>query len=367
MLIETALRERQERALRIDNALRDNSIQNLMILHSLGCLDGPPEAIRAFFSRSSGLISFLSAALLIRKNYQTWIQYLDNISEPPPAVFESFAENRKLVIFLFICQIFNVFQLNPEYSFLKGYQKGSDKVFIHGERIELEKKVKPIVELWFSLGTPEIGKSTFWPEACADLKENPRAYGALMPLGMYFYEMSEDFCLDNIVHDVGYCKEEIRFLFFEINEFVREASIALSFDRNNVLLETIHELFPQYPELVSDICCEYYLATTYDTGPSYKGCPSYEDSTGYLSATEHTRDYQSVLKILEKEMNCKIDYNCNIKENDIYHKGVRNMFRIYPHLFARWDSDPKLALAKRQLTGTNSAIQTRWWNNDLLI
>lgn len=347
--------EIQERVRRVDNALQDGSVWG--VLDAWDEFDERPADESGIYTGKiakrthktinslARLTLFLKAALLIRNNYGSWVQFLNNVSDPPPVVFESFAENRRLVILLFICETFKVFRLEPGYPFLIGEHNESNTIFIEGEEFNREVNEKPVVDLWVSMNFPK----EVWEEDSelleSDLKHHSETYDDFA-LGDHFCLMLLDFGLRKTVNGDDSCFDDFWTLLFDRNGFVRDASIALSFDHKNELLETIYQLFPQFPELIPDICREYYLGTIRPFIP----CCKIKPDGGAISLTEDDmRQYKAVTKVIEKEMNVKLHYRS--ERNTIHHKGVLYMIKKYPHLFARWETDRDMAAIFRQLTG----------------
>lgn len=396
MRLNLDVNDRQQRARRVENALRDGLRwtildENYSAFHKV-ILDGTEETTHGLFNPSVGIAPFFKAALLIRNNYASWIEYINNIAEYPPVIFEPFAGNNQLVMFLYLCECFKVFRLDPHYPFLNGDQRDSGKFFIHNEReFNSRENIQHVVELWVSMGLPEdVWKTndamleTDWKQ----LRRHPENYDEFY-VGNYFWEIAEvfgfeRFIMDNdeedgedeflkgsiirwfedegkamrekVVEEDGIRKtflfeiEENRRLTFDINEFITEASIMLSFDHTHELLATIHELFPQFPEFVPKICREYCLATI---GPIFKS--GYNDI--FVSMTkEEMSYYQAVIKLVEKEMGFQASNATEAEEGKIYHKGVLNMIRNSPQLFAEWETDPDMAKHFHRLTSKYSRL-----------
>lgn len=391
MSVYLDLLDRQQRALRVDNALRDGSRWAVLDKYDSNSWESSipdmiEETTQRYFSSSAGMALFLKAALLIRKNYQCWIEYLNNIHGPPPAVFEPFAENHRLVIFLFMCDYFKVFRLDPCYPFLTADQRTSTKFFIRNDEFNSENKIKRVIDLWASMGFPEEVCETnheLLENDWKQLKEHPESYSEF-PILELFLDMSESFGLERFIMVDGPDEEDFKdyilmfvkkrkkfmiirfpdsisltndgnleidvrcFISFYRDEFVKDASIMLSFDFSNETLEAIHELFPQFLGIVSDICREYYLGAICTIAPFSKS--DYKGKA--VSMTENEMSlYQGVTKLIEKEMNCKIAYNSGAEETDICHKGVLNIVKKYPYLLAKWETDYDMAKHFRKLAG----------------
>lgn len=379
MSIYLDLLDRQQRVLRVDNALRDRShwsiVDDIYPSTRKSVSDIIEETTQRLFSSSAGFALFFKAALLIRNNYEDWVLYLKNISEPSPAVFEPFAGNFRLVIFIFMCDCFKVFHFDPHYPFLIGDQRTSRKFVIHNDTFDSEKDIKRVVELWASMGFPEevcktqnILLRNDWKQ----LKESPDSYDEF-PIFELFLDMLEVFGFERFLKEDGPDEEDFNYyvpmfvkkkkthmvvklpdfiglmcdedfdidescsVSFYKNKFVKYASIMLSFDYSNESLEVIHKLFPQFPELIPDICREYYLATTYTIGPSSK---KRRDGVVVSLAEEEMNYYKAVIKLIGEDMGCETSYQSEAKWDSICHKGVLNMIKRYPHLFVCWETDP---------------------------
>lgn len=106
MRLNLDVNDRQQRARRVENALRDGSRwkildENYSAFRKV-ILDGTEETTNGLFNPSVGIAPFFKAALLIRNNYANWIEYINNIAEYPPVIFEPFAGNNQLVMLLFV-------------------------------------------------------------------------------------------------------------------------------------------------------------------------------------------------------------------------------------------------------------------------
>lgn len=78
MRLNLDVNDRQQRARRVENALRDGSRwtildENYSAFHKV-ILDGTEETTDGLFNPSVGIAPFFKAALLIRNNYAEWIE-----------------------------------------------------------------------------------------------------------------------------------------------------------------------------------------------------------------------------------------------------------------------------------------------------
>lgn len=345
---KSRISEKQERALRVINAFQDNSAwKDTLYKYSsdpyILFQDTIEKTALRLIDSSAGLIKFLKAALLVRKNYRVWVEYLENVSASPPEALNCIAKNQLLVLFLFLCDSYEVFHLNPSYPFLDGCHHDSDGVFILCEEFPGDDMFR-VVKLWLSMGSPELnGYSKFFIKQ--DSKYRNR-YPVLF-LAQFFWRASCEFGLDRFIHDEDFSFEEIRFIWFKMNKFKEEISVALSFDNNNELLEIIQELFPQYPEIICDVCREYHLSAGRTFSPNFKRISN--DDTPYYLYSKHDRCRKELPHILAQRIDYEVHLEYEAEEAKICHKGIKKMIQTYPQLFETWKNDTIMSKVYEQL------------------
>lgn len=159
---EFTLWERRERARRIDFAMRD--FTNAMYFGEFSEEDlKTPEVkakIRERLTIPSKMGKFLHAASLIRKHPKQWRMYLANPSRRLPKVFDSFADDKLLIFYLFFCEKVKIFHLDPAYPFFICNQVDACTYVANGEADDDLFIIEPIIEMWISMGSP--WKESHW-------------------------------------------------------------------------------------------------------------------------------------------------------------------------------------------------------------
>lgn len=113
--------------------------------------------------------------------------------------------------------------------------------------------------------------------------------------------------------------------FFDMGEFVREASIAIAYDQPGInTLENIYKLFPQYQDLVGAISRSYIMSAT----SKPVRCP-------LLPQEAH--------EVLEEKFECKINYSGINKKTAILNQSIIYMMRKHPELYTKWSNDKLLS------------------------
>lgn len=278
------------------------------------------EQVYSKLSDTSRLTNFLGAALLIRKNYTQWKAWLKNPSKSAPKVFKSFSNNKILVFYLFLGDYLSVFHLEPLFSFIEGEEYNPRSLLIRGKKDNIFSNVKYVVSMWESMGSP-------WEDSRCGKDLTNMAKVLKKPLisdeesedlciAWHFWEFSTEFQFYWNLYSQDESEESVTKILFDIDEFVKDAALAVAFDRSGVnTLEIIHELFPDIPEMVPRIIKRY---------------SDYRD----MVPRKKSQRYKLKCTVLEENFKCDMALlgedvpNCG----EFMNQSILQMFKKYPEV-----------------------------------
>lgn len=114
-------------------------------------------------------------------------------------------------------------------------------------------------------------------------------------------------------------------VFFDVNAFVKEASIAIAFDRCGInTLKNIHKLFPLDPGLIDVISRKYIISAKMERLNSWNTSP------------------QLAHEVVEEIFSCKISPNNISNSTQIHNQSLVAMMKKHPELYGEWSTDTVL-------------------------
>lgn len=354
------LAEREERARRVHVAIHEFGFVLEFKPLNEGYSESDITKLKDQFDRKLSVPSRLGklfhAVVLIRENHTLWEKYLHNPSQSPPHIFESFIGDKLLVFFLFFSDRVSLFHLDPRFQFVncdlppspygndlrvshyrirsRGLRQENDSELILRKQLIVRRKtdydsqiVKSLVKMYFSLGSPL--RHTLLGEymvSAAESLKNPESD-----------ELASDYMdhLNTIARAFGFsfvatvCKgastSRNSHTYFNMGEFVREASVAIAYDCSEInTLENIHKLFPQYEGLIGAISREYVVSIKRKNRNLPHGSP------------ELPRE------LIEKKFDCKINYDDIVHVTQVYNRSLVAMMKKHPELYGGWSTDVSL-------------------------
>lgn len=348
---EFSLLERHERARRIHFAMLhdDSSIDFGDFSKDILYTSEVKEKIRDRLLLPSKMSEFFSAASLVRKNPIQWIKYMTNPSRRPPKVFESFSDDKLLIFYLFFCDKMKIFHLDPDYPFFICDQVDTYTYVVRGEADDDLGTVQAIIKMWISTGSP--WKESDWGVRLLRIAEMLRDNSAFEKnknhavIGWYFWELTHHFGFVDCLHgqdistDIG---------FLDLPQFAIEASIAVALDNHGLnTLELIHELFPQFPELIPNTIRVYFLSITNSQPPTHQNA-----TTSYARERMLKQEGESFIiarTVLYEIFDVRVSYS-DIDENiPLRNQSIKEFIRKFPELFIRWTADSRMRNLYRRL------------------
>lgn len=216
-----------------------------------------------------------TAAVLIRRNYETWKEYLSNPCKGVPAAFRSFAEDKALIYYLAALSSHGIISLDPSKPFLDG-ECVSGEIYIESERPQ--GYVEHMLSLWDLLGRPEV-EHYDWFERAHEAVFSPLRNGFRVQeflkdeinlvggggkdWGGKYYGLEPHKDTSSLLRynhkfpEKAYCRVNATSLIYDISH-------AMVFDSLNIdTLELIHELYPDSLNLITQSIRFYRLLNTF--------------------------------------------------------------------------------------------------------
>lgn len=303
-----------------------------------------PDNIRKMITVSSTVTKILNAALSIRRHSTQWKRYLNNPSRHPPKIFESFAEDKLLTFYLFLCDKLRIFHLDPRYPFLVCEQIDERTYIINGGVDDDITTVKAVIEMWRSMGSP--GSDCEWGLNFTELEEilkNPttiKKKRRQIHIGYAFWKINCQFGFHLVLNatGIGYSTEKVD---FDVAHFSVEVSFAAAFDKNGVnTFEIIYELFPEFPEIIPSAIQLYFLSVI-NPKPKHPTC------------TGDKKMRQEIIPLAEKIVRDIFDtdicYYIDKENVTIHNKSILETMKKHPELFTRWAVDSNMRKLYRKL------------------
>ena len=242
-----------------------------------GSREASDDAIKAYarrelddYLRIRNAINFYSAASLIRRNYQEWEIFISDPAKGAPAHLQSLTDNMQLAFCLAALEIQGFISLKPERPFISGE---SVKGIVQLGAEHTAESAKKIVLLWDLLGRPQI---IFEDDRFMDM-----AFKAFFMNGGKYaldsgYTQYPGFVFGDILHVINHdyfvpimeiperIDGKISGYRFEFHfwKLIDNASLTMAFDNADCdTLRTIEDLFPEKPELISEIIRAYHYSS----------------------------------------------------------------------------------------------------------
>lgn len=344
--------ERHERARRIEFAMRDpiTFIDFGNFTREDQQRPEVREQIRKRLMSPSRMTAFLHAASLVRRNQTQWTSYLRNPTRQSPKAFESFADDKVLVLYLFCCDILKLFRLNPRYPFLICEQVDIHIFHVNGKPDDDYEIVKSVVNMWISLGSP--WKESKWGAELSSINDSLRETNTLkrkrrkISIGWNFWEMAREFGFQSFLHGVGTSLSTNK-MALNMPYFVMGASIAVAFDYSGYnTFELIHELLPQFPEFIPNAIRAYFLSITSPERPDIEDATTLHEHERLLKMQGTFPTAETILgQIFDTEIwYIRIDENINLRN-----QSILEVIKKHPELFMRWTADSKIRKLHRRL------------------
>lgn len=262
--------------------------------------------------------TWLHAVQLVRKHYAQWKGFLKRPSGPAPHVFKSFIDDKMLVFYLFLGDHLNIFRLNPRFPFISGETFDDRKLLVQGRRDNNFCDVKFVVKTWESLGSPWTDSRCGKDLSCLakEIKKSKarKEKQSNFCLAWHFWELTSQFGVYWCLSDSDHTEETTERVLFDFYDFIQVTSISIASDRPGMnSLETIGELFPEFPKLVAFIIHEY-CRTVVANNPNRIECPLIHEA-------------------LEEKFGCEITYDSTSSYNKFIHnKSIVSELESHPEL-----------------------------------
>lgn len=277
-----------------------------------------------------------SAAVLVRRNYELWEQYLLDPRKGVPAAFQSFAEDTKLVYYLAALSKHGIINLDPSKAFLDVERVNGEYLI---ERKRPEGFTEQMLSLWDSLGRPRVNCYDWFERAhdavFSPLQEGASQYwiyetdslvggGGTFWGGKYYGLHPNDDTIDILTHEKKSPGEVICRL--DTTSLTSDISLAMVFDSPNIdTLELIRELFPTSPDMIT------------------RSIRMYRFLSVFSPFTKAMKD-DSLSQELHRDMfGADVPYGEGLSHRSpLRHSGALKQIRERPELFEFWAEDPMM-------------------------
>lgn len=340
---EVPPRERHERARRIDFAMRHHDTRIDFGAFMTESSTAKKAKIRNKLTKSARLTTFLHAALLIRSNYPQWTKWLNDPSKIAPKVFESFSSYKLLVFYLYFCGVMKTFHLDPRYPFLVCEQRDTRQFIINGPAVENIDMIRSVIDVWISIGSP--WKESKWGIELMNIAQmlmrpdQMKRKRSDITISWNYRELTRQFGFDSFLSFPAN-KVSIKQVYLDMPSFVREASIAVAFDSGINTFEIIYELFPQFPEFISNATRVYYCSIVSSQMPTHEHETSQQS---YEKMLKNEKEYYPIAReILTEMFETNIWYDDMDENIPLRNQSILDTIQLHPELFTRWATDPKM-------------------------
>lgn len=136
--------------------------------------------------------------------------------------------------------------------------------------------------------------------------------------------------------------------FLDLPQFSLEISISIAFDNKGFnTLELIYELFPQFPELISNVVRVYFWSIAIPQRPSYQAISPKIPNEILLKQERET--YPIAETVLNEIFDAEVMYYDMDESIPIRNESILEMIRKHPELFIRWNVDSTMRTLYRKL------------------
>lgn len=284
------------------------------------------------------------AAVLIRRNYEIWEQYLSDPSKGVPTVFQYFAGNKSLIYYLAALSKHGIINLDPSKPFLNG-ELISGEIHIESERPQ--GYIEKMLSLWDSLERPKVNSYRWFELAHGAAFSPSRDENIVQNL---FWEA------DNLVGGNGWtwgggyfglCPQKdtvhlIRierkypekvFCRLDTRSLIESISMAMVFDLPEIaILDSISELIPQIPALITESIRLYRVCSISPPFPKR------------MMVDTLAQDFHYCMFGLD----VPLEEGLSI-DSPLHHSSALKHIRERPELFEAWAEDPEMKYLYRDL------------------
>lgn len=344
--------ERHERARRIDFAIRNCYEMIDLEPFTAEELNSPEVEEKVFkgLSAPATITKFLHAALLIRQNKAQWTRFLNNPSKKAPKVFEMFAYDKLFVFYLYLCDAMKIFHLDPRFPFLVCEQKDTRTFVINGQADDHLETIKRIIKEWYLIGSP--WKESEWGVELVKISEKLKEISFAskqkgnISIGWHFWVLTRRFGFKLSLSDIGQSSSTDKG-YLDMFSFEEDLSVAIAFDKEINTLELLYELFPQFPELPSNVVKKYYLSIT-NSG----NCALEDEFTACeheIISNENQDQTQTARHFLTKMFETKIWYDGMDENIPLRNQSILDTVQNHPEIFSHWATDSSMLKLYREL------------------
>lgn len=245
-----------------------------------------------------------------------------------------YLKTKCLCFFLFWCEAIKLFHLNPDYPFLICEHvpevTHDDSIYIIHAEDGNPRVTQAVIDMWIRKEMP--GRGSMWGNELGDVEQrlregNPSAKLDFFSIDYIFYFVAHTFGL-SFLSDMtgGNCHTEV--IALNKDELVLKCSWAVALDGSDCnTLDTVMQLFPQFPESVGEISKRYVLSSRRNIEPN---CSIRSE----------------ILNEVFKHRSPALFYDEN---SPLRNQNILSMMKSNPQLYVRWAVEPKLLTIYRKL------------------
>lgn len=228
-----------------------------------------------YFRRTNASL-FYYYATLIRRHNDAWELYVSDATNDIPEPLRPLTDNKVLSFCFAALDILGVINLDPAKTFVAGNPIRG----IISMEIELTSKhIENILLIWDMLGRPQLGRRNDFLTVVYRMSFSPNFKRNFSWYCVNYFQsflMGINELLNNeyfvpIKISIDNTNDRTLNLHYTINfwSMIDNASFTMAFDSNGIdTLDSINELFPEYPEFIAEIIHAYYYRSTVPRDPT---------------------------------------------------------------------------------------------------